>query len=60
MEMQIDELLVVMQNRLRTLTEARKASVNLGDLERVIQIDGDLLTTATSINQIKKTLELSS
>lgn len=51
--MTIDEVLVILQNRLITLTEARKAAVNVGDLERVVQIDGDLLTTVTSIEKIK-------
>lgn len=56
--MRLDELLVIMQNRLLTLNEARKAAVNAGDLERVVQLDGDLLSTVTSIEQLKKTIEM--
>jgi hypothetical protein len=53
--MRLDELLVIMQNRLLTLTEARKAAVNSGDIERVVQIDGDLITTIDTIEQLKRT-----
>lgn len=56
--MRLDELLVIMQNRLLTLNEARKAAVNAGDLERVVQLDSDLLSTVTSIEQLKKTIEM--
>jgi predicted RNA-binding protein associated with RNAse of E/G family len=54
--MKLDELLVVMQNRLLTLEAARKAAVIAGDIERVIQLDGDLFTTTTSIEQLKRTI----
>lgn len=47
--MTLDEIKVIMQNRLITLSEARRAAANAGDLERVIQIDGDLTTTASSL-----------
>jgi hypothetical protein len=53
--MTIDEVLVIMQNRLLTLNAARTAAIAAGDLERVNQIDGDLLTTYSSIDQIVKT-----
>jgi hypothetical protein len=56
--MKIDELLVIMQNRLLTLNEAKKAAQIAGDLERIVQIDGDLLTTITSIEQIKKAKDI--
>jgi hypothetical protein len=56
--MRLDELLVIMQNRLLTLNEARKAAVSAGDLERVVQLDGDLLSTVSSIEQLKKTIEM--
>lgn len=47
--MTLDEIKVIMQNRLITLSEARRSAVNAGDLERVVQIDGDLATTASSL-----------
>ena len=55
--MTLDELLVIMQNRLLTLQAARQAAVLAGDLDRVNQVDGDLITTVTSIEQLKKTKE---
>ncbi len=56
--MTVNELLVIMQNRLLALTEARKSSVSAGDLDRIVQIDNDLVTTLTSITQLKKAIEL--
>lgn len=47
-----------MQNRLIALNEARKFAVNSGDLDKVNQIDADLITTMTSIDQIKASLNL--
>jgi len=56
--MTITELLTIMQNRLLTLNEARKAAVLSGDLERVVQIDGDLVTTYTTVEKLHKAVEL--
>ena len=56
--MTITELLTIMQNRLLTLNEARKAAVAAGDLERVVQIDGDLVTTYTTVEKLQKAVEL--
>lgn len=56
--MTITELIVIMQNRLLTLNEARKSAVLAGDLERVVQIDGDLATTCTTVEKLQKAVEL--
>lgn len=56
--MTLNEVLVIMNNRLVTLNEARKAAVAAGDLEKVVQIDGDLITTVSSIEQLKNTIQL--
>ena len=56
--MTITELLTIMQNRLLTLNEARKSAVLAGDLERVVQIDGDLVTTYTTVEKLQKAVEL--
>lgn len=56
--MTLQELLVIMQNRLLTLNEARKSAINLGDLEQVNRIDGDLITTCATVEKIQKTIEL--
>jgi hypothetical protein len=55
--MKLDYLLSIMQNRILTLTEARKAAVTAGDIERVDQLDGDLLTTEDTVVQIKNLLQ---
>lgn len=54
--MRIEELLIIMQNRLIALNEARKSALSAGDPEKVVQIDNDLLTTNISIEQLKKML----
>lgn len=56
--MTLHEILMIMQNRIISLNEARKAAYVAGDLERVTQIDTDLVTTWTSIEKIKNTIEL--
>lgn len=56
--MTLHEILLIMQNRIISLNEARKAAVVAGDLERVTQIDTDLLTTWSSIEKIKGAIEL--
>jgi hypothetical protein len=55
--MKIQELLIILQNRLIALTEARKSALAAGDPEKIVQIENDLLTTDISINQIKRMLD---
>lgn len=55
--MKLDYLLLIMQNRILALIEARKVAVATGDIERIDQIDGDLLTTQSTVDQIKQALE---
>jgi hypothetical protein len=55
--MKLDYLLSIMQNRILTLTEARKTAVTSGDIERVDQLDKDLLTTENTVMQIKNILQ---
>ena len=54
--MTVNELIVILQNRLVMLTEAKKAAVSNGDLERLIQLEGDLLTTINTIESLQKTI----
>lgn len=56
--MTLNEVLVIMQNRIVTLNEARKAAATAGDLDRVNQVDGDLLTTLSTIERLKETINL--
>jgi hypothetical protein len=57
--MKIEDILIILQNRLITLTEARKSAVSAGDLERVVQIDGDLMSTVSTIETMKQTISTS-
>lgn len=50
--MKLQELITIMQNRLITLNEAKKSATAAGDIERVVQIDGDILTTTVVIQQL--------
>ncbi len=56
--MKLDHILSIMQNRILTLTEARKTAVTAGDIERIEQLDGDILTTENTVEQIKSMLQL--
>jgi hypothetical protein len=56
--MKLDYLLSIMQNRILTLTEARKSAVTSGDIERVAQLDADLLTTEDTVEKIKNLLQV--
>jgi len=51
--MTLDELLVILQNKMFTLQETRKLAVNSGSLAQVLSIDADLSTTELTIQQIK-------
>ena len=51
--MKLQDILVIMQNRMLSLNEARKAAVISGNLEQVMSIDADINTTENSIQQLK-------
>jgi hypothetical protein len=57
--MKLDELLHIMENRVLTLTEARRLAVSSGDIANVEKIDGDLNTTITTVNQLRITVQAS-
>jgi hypothetical protein len=52
--MSLNEVLIVMQNRILTLKTAKTSAINSGDLENVMKIDNDLITTEASIEKISK------
>lgn len=54
--MKLIEVLTVMQNRVLTLNEAKKLATTAGDLTRLNEIEADLLTTRTTIEQISRQL----
>lgn len=53
--MTVDEILIIMQNRLITLQETRKLAVASGNLEQIVSIDKDLSTTQLTIQQLSET-----
>lgn len=57
--MKLDEVLHIMENRVLTLTEARRLAVSSGDITNVVNIDSDLVTTVTTVNQLKITIQAS-
>jgi hypothetical protein len=56
--MTIQEILIILENRIIALTESRKNAVSSGDLPMVIKIDTDLNNTLSSVDDIKRTLGL--
>jgi hypothetical protein len=52
--MSLDEILIVLQNRVLSLRTSRVSAFNAGDLDNVIKIDTDLITTENSIERISK------
>lgn len=56
--MTLNEILLIMQNRILYLNEAKKSAILCGDLERVTQIEADLATTKSSLEKIKQFVEL--
>ena len=50
--MQIQEIIVLLQNKLNGLVLARQAAVNAGNMGQVITIDADSLTTQTTLDQL--------
>jgi hypothetical protein len=56
--MTLNEVLIILQNRLINLQETRKLTVASGNLEQVNSIDIDIETTTLSIEQIKTSLGL--
>jgi len=51
--MTLDEVLKIMYNRVSALRNARITAVNNGDLENVLKIDNDLVTTMMSIEELE-------
>ena len=56
--MTLNDVLVILQNRMINLEETRKLAVSSGSLDQVVSIDGDILSTQLSIEQIKGALGL--
>ena len=57
--MNLNDILVIMQNKLINLGELRKSAFTSGNLEQVVSIDAEILSTENSIQQLKTTLGVS-
>jgi hypothetical protein len=55
--MKLQDILVIMQNRILSLNEARKLAVNSGNIEQIGLIDSDLLSTQNTIKTIEDSLK---
>jgi hypothetical protein len=56
--MTMNEILVILQNRLINLKETRKLAVASGNLEQVVSIDNDIVTTKNSIESIVNAISI--
>lgn len=54
--MTLNEILIILQNRVIALNESKKMAVSSGDLQKTVEIDNDLITTLTSIELISQSL----
>lgn len=54
--MTLSEVLVILQNRIISLQEAKKTAIATGELQKVIDLDNDLITTSTTIEVITKSI----
>lgn len=54
--MRIEDIIVILQNRLIALGESRKVAVVSGDLARVVDIDNDITNTTLSLEQLQSSL----
>jgi hypothetical protein len=51
--MTIEEIIVILQNKITVLQGARIAFVNQGNLQAVIDIDNDILSTEGTLEKLK-------
>ena len=51
--MNIDEIITVLQNKVRVLENAKSASIANGDMSTLAQLDVEILSTQASLDKIK-------
>lgn len=56
--MTLQEILIILQNRLTVLSEAKRNAVATGNLDQVVALENDIITTEQSILQITQALSL--
>jgi hypothetical protein len=55
--MKLEEVMVIMQNRMISLNDIRNGAACSGDIDIINKIDADLMSTQTTIDQLKITLQ---
>jgi hypothetical protein len=55
--MHLQQIYVLLNNRLASLLEARNVAVVTGELDRLTQIDSDIMSTQSSLAQLKKSID---
>lgn len=55
--MNIEELIVLLTNKIAHLTSQKSNAMNIGDVEQVLKIDNDILTTENTLNHLKNIKE---
>jgi hypothetical protein len=55
--MHLQQIYVLLNNRLASLLEARNVAVVTGEIDRLTQIDLDILSTQSSLAQLKKSID---
>jgi hypothetical protein len=54
--MKIEEIIFILENRIKNLEQQKNAAVMVGDLEMVTAIDIQIVETQISLDSIKKSL----
>jgi hypothetical protein len=51
--MNIAFIIKVLENRLQSLNNIRSAAINVGDLEKIVQIDAEIDETQMTLNELR-------
>jgi hypothetical protein len=51
--MTVEELIVLMERKLTTLNVARTSATNIGDLNQIVFLDGQIILTQTTLDQLR-------
>lgn len=55
--MKLEEIIFILENKLKTLEQQKSMAINNGDLEVVISIDLQINETKDTLNSLKKSNE---
>jgi hypothetical protein len=51
--MNVKELITLLINRISHLTSQKSHAVNIGDVEQVLKLENEILTTENTVSQLK-------